>query len=62
MKVALFLEEERATFMPWRDADLRQIGGLVLGRSRATGCPVMVDPFDQQRFANLLLVVGVRMD
>ncbi|MDQ6720873.1 MAG: DUF87 domain-containing protein, partial [Candidatus Dormibacteraeota bacterium] len=41
-----------ATFFPWLDADLQQPGGLVIGRNRATGAPVMVDPFDQQRYAN----------
>jgi hypothetical protein len=41
-----------ATFMPWLDADLQQNGGIVLGRNRATGCPVTVDPFDQRRFPN----------
>ena len=41
-----------ATFFPWLDADLQEPGGLVIGRSHATGSPVMVDPFDQQRYAN----------
>ena len=41
-----------ATFFPWLDADLQQRGGLVIGRSQATGSAVMVDPFDQQLFAN----------
>jgi hypothetical protein len=41
-----------ATFFPWLDADLRQPGGLVIGRSRATGLPVVVDLFDQQRYSN----------
>jgi hypothetical protein len=40
------------TFFPWLEADLRQPGGLVVGRSRATGAPVLVDPFDQHRYAN----------
>jgi hypothetical protein len=40
------------TLFPWLDAELQQPGGLVIGRSRATGSPVMVDPFDQQRYAN----------
>jgi hypothetical protein len=40
------------TFFPWLEAELQQPGGLVLGRSQATGAPVMVDPFDQQRYAN----------
>jgi conjugal transfer ATP-binding protein TraC len=41
-----------ATFFPWLDADLQQRSGLVIGRSQATGSAVMVDPFDQQLFAN----------
>jgi hypothetical protein len=46
-----------ATFMPWLDADLQQTGGIVLGRNRATGCPVMVDPFDQRRYPNANIAV-----
>jgi conjugal transfer ATP-binding protein TraC len=41
-----------ATFFPWLDAELHQPGGLVIGRSRATGSPVVVDLFDQHRYAN----------
>jgi hypothetical protein len=41
-----------ATFFPWLDAELQQPGGLVIGRSQATGSAVMVDPFDQARYAN----------
>ena len=40
------------TFFPWLDAELSQPGGLVIGRSHATGSAVVVDPFDQQRYAN----------
>jgi hypothetical protein len=40
------------TFFPWLDAELQQPGGLVIGRSQATGSPVTIDPFDQQRYAN----------
>lgn len=40
------------TLFPWFDAELRQPGGLVLGCSRATGRPVMVDPFDERAFPN----------
>ncbi|MBJ7603315.1 MAG: DUF87 domain-containing protein [Candidatus Dormibacteraeota bacterium] len=40
------------TLFPWFDADLYEPDGLVLGRSRATGQPVMVDPFDDRRYAN----------
>ena len=40
------------TLFPWLEADLQQAGGLVVGRNRATGAPVLVDPFDQQRYAN----------
>jgi hypothetical protein len=40
------------TFFPWHEADLQQRGGLVLGRNQVTGTPVLVDPFDQRRYAN----------
>ena len=46
-----------ATFMPWLDADLQEEGGIVLGRNRATGCPVMVDPFEQKRYPNANIAV-----
>lgn len=41
-----------ATLFPWFDSDLREPGGLLVGRSLATGCPVQLDPFDQARHAN----------
>ena len=41
-----------ATFFPWLDADLQEPGGLVIGRNVATGAPVLVDPFNQLRYAN----------
>jgi len=41
-----------ATFLPWLDVDISEPGGLVVGRSRATGSAVMLDPFDQRRYAN----------
>ncbi|HEX6350550.1 MAG TPA: DUF87 domain-containing protein [Candidatus Dormibacteraeota bacterium] len=40
------------TLFPWLDPDLQQPGGLLIGTSRATGCPVLLDPFDQARYAN----------
>ena len=40
------------TLFPWLDPDLQQPGGVLVGTSRATGCPVLLDPFDQSRFAN----------
>lgn len=40
------------TFFPWHEAELQQPGGLVVGRHRATGVPVLVDPFDQTKYAN----------
>ena len=40
------------TFFPWLEPDLQQPGGLVIGRNRATGAPVLVDPFDERRYAN----------
>ena len=37
------------TLFPWFDSELQERGGIVLGRSRATGCAVQIDPFDQGR-------------
>lgn len=45
------------TLFPWHEADLQQGGGLVIGRSQATGAPVLVDPFDQTRYANANIAV-----
>src|SRR5437870_11125822 len=41
-----------ATFLPWLDVEVSEPGGLVLGRSRAPGSAVMLDPFDQRKYAN----------
>jgi type IV secretory pathway VirB4 component len=41
-----------ATFFPWHEADVQQTGGLVIGTNRTTGMPVLIDPFDQRRYAN----------
>jgi hypothetical protein len=40
------------TFFPWLELDLQPPGGLVIGRNMVTGTPVLVDPFDQRRYAN----------
>jgi hypothetical protein len=40
------------TFFPWLDSELVQTGGMVIGRSQATGSPVAVDPFAQTAYAN----------
>jgi len=40
------------TFFPWWEPDLQQPDGLFIGRGRVTGAPVLVDPFDQRRYAN----------
>jgi type IV secretory pathway VirB4 component len=40
------------TFFPWLDSELVQAGGLLIGRSQATGFPVTVDPFAQTHHAN----------
>jgi hypothetical protein len=40
------------TFFPWLEPELQQPGGFVVGRNLVTGSPVMVDPFDQRRYAN----------
>src|SRR4029077_8093212 len=45
------------TFFPWLEPDLQQRGGLVIGRNSATGAPVLVDPFDQRRYANANIAV-----
>jgi type IV secretory pathway VirB4 component len=41
-----------ATLFPWFDADLQEPAGLVIGHHRATGQPVLVDPFDDARHPN----------
>ncbi|MBO0704864.1 MAG: DUF87 domain-containing protein [Candidatus Dormibacteraeota bacterium] len=41
-----------STFFPWFDADLQSESGLVVGASRATGQPVLLDPFDETRYPN----------
>jgi hypothetical protein len=41
-----------ATFFPWHESDVQEPGGLVIGRNRTTGMPVLLDPFDQRRYAN----------
>ena len=46
-----------STFIPWLDVELAEPGGLVLGRNRATGSAVMIDPFDQHRYANANIAV-----
>lgn len=45
------------TFFPWREPDLQQEGGLFIGRNAATGAPVLVNPFDQARYANANIAV-----
>ena len=45
------------TLIPWLDAELHQPGGWVVGRNRATGCPVVVDPYDQRRYSNANIAV-----
>jgi uncharacterized protein DUF87 len=40
------------TLFPWSGADIQQPGGLSVGSNCASGAPVLVDPFDQQRYAN----------
>ncbi len=41
-----------ATLAPWWDGDLQQPDGLLCGVSRATGQPVLLDPFDDSRHQN----------
>ena len=40
------------TLFPWSGAEIQHAGGLVVGRNCASGAPVLVEPFDQQRYAN----------
>ena len=40
------------TLLPWFEADLQEPDGLVVGRNRASGQPILVDPFDDARHAN----------
>src|SRR6266851_404355 len=40
------------TFFPWLEPELQQPSGFVIGRNLGTGAPVLVDPFDQRRYAN----------
>ncbi|MGH7877573.1 MAG: VirB4 family type IV secretion system protein [Candidatus Dormibacteraceae bacterium] len=40
------------TLFPWRYGDLRQGSGMIVGRSEATGRPVVLDPFEQRQFSN----------
>ena len=46
-----------ATLLPWLDVELAQPGGYVAGRNRANGSVVMIDPFDQHRYANANVAV-----
>ncbi len=46
-----------STMLPWLHAELTQPGGLVVGTNRATGRPVMLDPFDHQRYSNANIAV-----
>ena len=45
------------TFFPWLDAEVDEKGGFVVGRSRASGCPVSIEPFDQARLVNANIAV-----
>ena len=40
------------TFFPWHEPDLQEAAGVFIGRNRATGAPVLIDTFDQSRYAN----------
>ena len=40
------------TLYPWLHPDIQHPDGLVLGTSRATGSPVVLDPFDERLYAN----------
>ncbi len=45
------------TLFPWSGAEIQQSGGLVVGRNWASGAPLVVDPFDQHRYANANIAV-----
>lgn len=45
------------TFFPWHEPDLQQPSGLFVGRNRGTGAPVLIDPFEQRRYANANIAV-----
>ena len=45
------------TLFPWADVDIDDRPGLALGRSRATGMPVGVDPFDPKHHENANIAV-----
>jgi len=45
------------TFFPWRDPEVREPDGLVVGRNKASGTPVAIDPFDATRYANANIAV-----
>jgi hypothetical protein len=46
-----------ATLIPWFHAEVADPGGLVVGRNRATGQPVLVDPFDATNYQNANIAV-----
>ena len=45
------------TFFPWRDVEVRDADGFIVGRSGASGCPVAIGPFEQSRYANANIAV-----
>jgi hypothetical protein len=45
------------TFFPWLDVEVDDAGGLRLGRSRATGMPVRIDPFEDRHHENANIAV-----
>lgn len=45
------------TFFPWLDVEVSDPDGLRLGRSRATGMPVRVDPFAERHHENANIAV-----
>jgi hypothetical protein len=45
------------TCFTWHDAEINQDQGIFIGRNQATGAPVLVDPFDQRRYANANIAV-----
>ncbi|HEX3607199.1 MAG TPA: DUF87 domain-containing protein [Candidatus Dormibacteraeota bacterium] len=49
--------EALATCVPWVEAGCDDPGGYPLGRSRATGSPVRIDPFDTTHHANANIAV-----
>jgi KaiC/GvpD/RAD55 family RecA-like ATPase len=45
------------TLLPWLDIDVVDVGGLPMGRNRATSMPVVLDPFSSRHHENANIAV-----